>query len=589
MRFAWGLVAALAVVAVVAVVHAAVSGSGPTTPKVQRTAGVGGLARRYQPTLVLSRRDGFWPVSVQTITRLRFDGRGPCLSENGRCEPLRDMSQVPWLGDPTSFIEYPGGVTRPSQQHRSLLAALRGDADPFDSSEVYVLQTGGGPGQTTTLQYWFYYSDDYQLIRGAFGAKGGFHEGDLESAGVLLSRDTHRPVYVWTARHAAEGTRFAWNEPDLTIEGTHPVLWEARGSHASYESCGRRKHRPEGGGLIDDTAECGGTFRFSAANTPLADLARAPWTCWRGFFGHAYVGTLSRADRALVQGHVVADAPRAPLWQQGFDRAHSHPCLDVAPPATRAGSGDATVPEATAQALRAHAGRYDSLFDDCADWQQRPTSGGYLVACDDADLRRFFASGLEDPGSTGLRIDGPQRARGPTVPAVYRSADVRELEQATITADRPVAPIVYASAFRGNRALAARFAHVALRPGLRVALRLGSRWRLVDEVTRRVIATAAPRAIGTLARPPAPTELAAAPGAGDAVKLSFAGSHDPDASFLVYVAPSAAALAEAAPVAAIDATPTGSYATTVVAPGAHAALVVAERFGQARAGAPIAF
>jgi hypothetical protein len=589
LRLALAAVALLAVMATV-VVYVVTRDNSPSGPSIPRPHGAGGLAKRFQPVLRVSRKDGFWPVSVLTMPKLIFRGRRACIHEMSGCRDFERITDLSWLGERTDWIEYPARLDRPKDQRRSLLDAL-GDNNPFDSSQEYFVKTGGGASDAISLQYWFYYTDDYQPIRylgRLLGVKAGFHEGDFESAGVLLSRDTHRPAYVWTARHEAEGERFAWNEPALTISNTHPVLWAARGSHATYESCGS-KRRPQGAGFIDDLVDCGRPLTLNPDDTPLVDLARSSWTCWRGYFGHAFLEPLDKQTRRLKKAHVLADAPLAPLWQQRFDDAHSQPCAAVPPPAAGEGESEEVVPEATANALRQQAGRYDELFRTCPEWRQRPTAGGYLVACDQRELTRFFKSGLENPGSSGLRIEGPQRARGPTVPAVYRSPDTHDIERATITADRAVRPTVYASAYRAHKALAARFPPIELRPGGRVRLKLGgAEWRLVDEDGNEVTAPVRPRPIGKLGRPPAPKNVAATRSGRAGVTVTFTGSSDPDVTFLVYVAPSAVALSQAATFAtAVDAEDDGTYRVVLASPGANFVRVVAMRFGRPNVAAAV--
>jgi hypothetical protein len=72
-------------------------------------------------------------------------------------------------------------------------------------------------------------------------------------------------------------------------------------------------------------------------------------------------------------------------------------------------------------------------FAQCADWYQSPDQPGTtVVACDQAQLDRFIASGLTDPGPGGARIDGQDdHDRG--VPTVYRSEDPRGLRSVRIT------------------------------------------------------------------------------------------------------------------------------------------------------------
>jgi hypothetical protein len=67
---------------------------------------------------------------------------------------------------------------------------------------------------------------------------------------------------------------------------------------------------------------CGsGRFAFRAVTTPLVDLARASWGCWRGHFGEAQPGlevnAPSESDNVLSQARefVYVAGPVSPLWQ----------------------------------------------------------------------------------------------------------------------------------------------------------------------------------------------------------------------------------------------------------------------------------
>jgi len=77
---------------------------------------------------------------------------------------------------------------------------------------------------------------NYQPLRGKI-LEGGYHEGDFESVGVLLSAKTLRPRYIWMNRHDEEGRVFPWSDGAVEKLDDHPAVFVARGSHASYEGC----------------------------------------------------------------------------------------------------------------------------------------------------------------------------------------------------------------------------------------------------------------------------------------------------------------------------------------------------------------
>ncbi|HEX6712222.1 MAG TPA: hypothetical protein VF066_02515 [Thermoleophilaceae bacterium] len=94
----------------------------------------------------------------------------------------------------------------------------------------------------------------------------------------------------------------------------------------------------------------------------------------------------------------------------------------------------------------------DPLLDEfahCEDWYQEPDQpGSTLVACDQAQLDRFIASGLTDPGPGGARIDGPEGPKDP-VPSVYWSEDPLGLRYTRVVGSGSVTG-VYAAAFGTN-------------------------------------------------------------------------------------------------------------------------------------------
>jgi hypothetical protein len=72
-------------------------------------------------------------------------------------------------------------------------------------------------------------------------------------------------------------------------------------------------------------------------------------------------------------------------------------------------------------------------FSHCKDWYQWQTQPGLeVVACDQAQLDHFIASGLTAPGPGGARIAGPY-GRANDVPAVYSTEDPNGLRSVRVT------------------------------------------------------------------------------------------------------------------------------------------------------------
>lgn len=446
------------------------------------------LAQRYQPELVIDRRDGFWPIPVRTLFSMRDRRAAICRQpavEASPCIRLGTPGEFPWTGGRGEHLEYPAPEDDREAQYDLMVDAL-GTADPARSSLVYYLASQGEEGENRpiTIQYWFFYAFNYQPTKAV--PDGGYHEGDFESVSVLLSAKTKRPRYIWMARHDKEGRLFPWEDEELLKTDEHPQIYVARGSHASYESCSRQSRSAAPLGLIDDFPSCdaGRPLRLVPETTPLADLARVGWACWGGLFGHASGGFYKQA-------HLINDAPRSPLWQQRYSDIASEPCRGLADPGGRDGHTEAVVEEeqGVPTALRRRAGSMVPLVDRCADWETPAVTGTYIVACDQRALDAYLGSGLERVEQAGVRID-MARAAAPQVgeyalPAVRHNPASSYLDGWRIVAANPAEVAVFASCPRSgtDEAIAARFEGVKVTPGR--PLRLldrggGGKWRLVE-------------------------------------------------------------------------------------------------------------
>ncbi len=147
------------------------------------------LAEAIQPELVVDRKDGFWPVPVGTLFSFRDRRASICRRVAGGgdgCLRLGTPGEFPWVGGEGESLEYPAADNDVDEQHDQMVAAL-GTADPEASAAEYYLvdreEDGSGP---ISIQYWFFYPFNYQPVGDGL-AEGGFHEGDFESIGVLLS------------------------------------------------------------------------------------------------------------------------------------------------------------------------------------------------------------------------------------------------------------------------------------------------------------------------------------------------------------------------------------------------------------------
>jgi hypothetical protein len=172
----------------------------------------------------------------------------------------------------------------------------------------------------------------------------GFNVGVLAVvvglAGARLVDRSGQPRWLYMARHSDEGEYFQWSNPRLTFDEGHPVVQAAFGRHPTYDAhCGPRLRFAHGlKGLVSDWVACGsGRFAFRASSTPLVDIAKTPWACWKGHFGVANPKEARAAKlpewspQRVSQKYYHVAGPRSPLWQaeNGHLASDGKPAVDA--------------------------------------------------------------------------------------------------------------------------------------------------------------------------------------------------------------------------------------------------------------------
>ena len=138
----------------------------------------------------------------------------------------------------------PGGYPDPRAGDRIADTTARGEAsyvsqaaalhaDPRFANRVYGHVATDGDGRTWLAYWFFYFYNDFNLV-GPF-LHAGCHEGDWEMIQLRLDAAGSTPDLAVYAQHRHAGER-AWDA--LEREGERPVVYPARGSHASYFSAG---------------------------------------------------------------------------------------------------------------------------------------------------------------------------------------------------------------------------------------------------------------------------------------------------------------------------------------------------------------
>ncbi|WP_344172745.1 hypothetical protein [Kribbella lupini] len=246
------------------------------------------LAERYSPVVRLqgdSSRcaDGeqFRPTDVEAVlgdqqVALRGPWRPPDL-----IKPQPEGSDI-GRGYPGHFLDFPGDPLRPGCGYAEWSAAI----NSVHPATVYahVVADPGHPGQLS-LEYWFFY---------VFNDYNNTHEGDWESIRLVFDVQTPEaalgtaPTAVGYSQHGG-AERALWDDAKLEIvDGTHPVVYPAAGSHAN--KFGRRLYLGRGSeGLgCDDTTRPLPGISPRVAYVPMARadyLTQYPWLAFEGRWG----------------------------------------------------------------------------------------------------------------------------------------------------------------------------------------------------------------------------------------------------------------------------------------------------------------
>lgn len=84
-----------------------------------------------------------------------------------------------------------------------------------------------------TIQVFYIYFFPYDWVKYTFGN----HVGDLEHTNITFEKKV--PTRLYVSEHSWE-TIVPWGSAEIEMDGTHPVTYNARGTHATYLSGGRQ-------------------------------------------------------------------------------------------------------------------------------------------------------------------------------------------------------------------------------------------------------------------------------------------------------------------------------------------------------------
>jgi hypothetical protein len=180
-------------------------------------------------------------------------------------------------------LDFPGNPLRPGCDYLHWQQYL--DAERTQTTYAHVVTDPGHPGKIA-LQYWSFY---------VFNDWNNLHEGDWEMIQLVFDAPTAAaalrtsPVEVGYSQH--EGAeQAAWDDPKLErLDGTHPVVHPADGSHANFygEALYLGSSASEGVGC-DDTRGPTVDVRPTVVTIPGGEAparSRYPWIAFEGRWG----------------------------------------------------------------------------------------------------------------------------------------------------------------------------------------------------------------------------------------------------------------------------------------------------------------
>ena len=199
------------------------------------------LLRRFAPHLAYDSNEAFFADSAAEWTDnpinclRRYGERGEPGEVLAAATPAAGQEQLSldFLGHPTyrNGAPYQKGdaISDPKRNYRAQYVTLR--QKPGYKNRIYGRVKEDSNGRLW-LQYWFFYFyNDYNLAGGI-----GLHEGDWETV-QLRMHDDEPDLAVYAQHRWAE--RRGWDEVErLPGNADTPVVYVARGSHASYFRAG---------------------------------------------------------------------------------------------------------------------------------------------------------------------------------------------------------------------------------------------------------------------------------------------------------------------------------------------------------------
>ncbi|HVX34150.1 MAG TPA: hypothetical protein VHA80_13515 [Solirubrobacterales bacterium] len=256
------------------------------------------LAEKYVPIAELreetdppcdTSEEQYQPTSVDTVL-----GNPTVLlqhaAQGGRLTTLRrapTAAQIAGLGE-GFYLNLEGRVLGDTCVYARAFKKLIAEGKAPAVTYAHIAREEGHPG--FALQYWFFWY---------FNEFNDLHEADWEGMQITFEADDpaaalhEEPAEIILFQHAG-GERASWDDGKVQKEGTHPIVYPAAGSHATfYDSAVYVENGQHGSGLgCDNTTGPLRELRLRPILMPDEVVSRGPfaWTDYYGRWGEREKG-----------------------------------------------------------------------------------------------------------------------------------------------------------------------------------------------------------------------------------------------------------------------------------------------------------
>ena len=222
------------------------------------------------------------PTSVSTVLgnpavrllRVEEDGKERLVKR------APSAADIAGLDDPY-HLELPGDPLGDTCVYARDFARLKREGKAPPTTYAHIARQVGRPG--LVVQYWFFWY---------FNQFNDLHEGDWEGMQIAFEANTARgalaegPSEMILFQHAG-GERADWEDSKVDKEGTHPVVYPAAGSHATfYDSTVYVQNGSNGSGVgCDNTSEPLREVRVHPIAIPTFPTTTGRFK-WLTYFGH---------------------------------------------------------------------------------------------------------------------------------------------------------------------------------------------------------------------------------------------------------------------------------------------------------------